>query len=84
MNDNADPTEASEPMPQDTQARLESLEVKAAYQEDAMDQLSAELYRQQLLVERLRQEVQTLRAQLEVNPDSGQGGTPRDELPPHY
>ncbi|MEY2994326.1 MAG: hypothetical protein RL357_1261 [Pseudomonadota bacterium] len=65
-------------------ARLETLEVKAAFSEDAVDQLSAEVYRQQAVIERLLREVQDLRRQLDATRVAGEGGSVRDELPPHY
>jgi SlyX protein len=65
-------------------ARLESLEVKAAFGDDALDQLSTEVYRQQAVIERLLQEVRDLRRQLDATRVAGEGGSVRDELPPHY
>ena len=64
--------------------RLESLEIKASFTEDLLDQLNLTIYRQQELIDRLTQEVIQLRQQA---PDGGAGGAPRnlrDELPPHY
>ena len=63
--------------------RLESLEIKASFTEDLLDQLNMTIYRQQELIDRLAQEVIQLRRQV---PEGG-GGAPRnlrDELPPHY
>lgn len=63
--------------------RLESLEIKASFTEDLLDQLNMTIYRQQELIDRLAQEVIQLRRQV---PEGG-GVTPRnlrDELPPHY
>jgi SlyX protein len=65
-------------------ARLEALEVKAAFSDDAVDQLSSEVYRQQAVIERLLREVQDLRRQLDATRVAGEGGSVRDELPPHY
>ena len=64
--------------------RLESLEIKASFTEDLLDQLNMTIFRQQELIDRLTQEVIQLRQQA---PDGGGGGAPRnprDELPPHY
>jgi SlyX protein len=64
--------------------RLESLEIKASFTEDLLDQLNLTIYRQQELIDRLTQEVIQLRQQA---PDGGAGGAVRnlrDELPPHY
>ncbi|MCO5355928.1 SlyX family protein [Acidovorax kalamii] len=63
--------------------RLESLEIKASFTEDLLDQLNMTIYRQQELIDRLAQEVIQLRRQV---PEGG-GVAPRnlrDELPPHY
>jgi SlyX protein len=63
--------------------RLESLEIKASYTEDLLDQLNMTIYQQQMLIERLVEQIKTLRQQM---PEAG--GTAvrnlRDELPPHY
>ncbi|PIF26332.1 SlyX protein [Acidovorax sp. 56] len=63
--------------------RLESLEIKASYTEDLLDQLNMTIYQQQQLIERLVEEIKTLRQQV---PDGGSGSVRnlRDELPPHY
>ncbi|AVO47915.1 SlyX protein [Melaminivora suipulveris] len=66
----------------DVDARLEALEVKAAYAEDLLDQLNLLVYRQQQTIERLQTELADVRRQV---PEGG--GAPRslrDELPPHY
>ncbi len=65
-----------------TDARLEALEVKAAYAEDLLDRLNLLLYRQQQDIERLQRELAELRRQ---QPEGGGApGSLRDELPPHY
>ena len=63
--------------------RLESLEIKASFTEDLLDQLNLTIYRQQELIDRLTHEVIQLRQQA---PEGGSHGTRnlRDELPPHY
>ena len=64
--------------------RLESLEIKASFTEDLLDQLNMTIYRQQELIDRLAQEVIQLRRQV---PEGGGSPAPRnlrDELPPHY
>lgn len=63
--------------------RLESLEIKASFTEDLLDQLNMTIYQQQQLIDRLAQEVIQLRQQA---PDGGSNGPRnlRDELPPHY
>jgi SlyX protein len=74
-----DLTETSE-----TALRLEALEIKSSYTDDTLDQLSAQLYRQQSQIERLLREVLDLRGQLDAARASGEPLTLRDELPPHY
>jgi SlyX protein len=64
--------------------RLESLEIKASFTEDLLDELNMTIFRQQELIDRLTQEVVQLKQQA---PDGGLGGAVRnlrDELPPHY
>ena len=63
--------------------RLESLEIKASFTEDLLDQLNMTIYQQQQLIDRLTQEVIQLRQQA---PEGGSNGPRnlRDELPPHY
>ena len=64
--------------------RLTELEIKASFTEDAVDQLSAVIVRQQQQIDALLRELQVLRQQ---QPDES-GSVPfrslRDELPPHY
>ena len=64
-------------------ARLESLEIKASFTEDLLDQLNLTIYRQQELIDRLTAQVIQLRRQM---PEGGPSAPrdPRDELPPHY
>ena len=67
----------------DIARRLESLEIKASFMEDLLDQLNMTIYQQQQRIDRLTHEVIQLRQQV---PEAGQGGPRnlRDELPPHY
>lgn len=69
--------------PQDTEARLTELEIKASYAEDLLEQLNTTIYRQQQQIDRLLREVAGLRQQL---PEGTQPvlRNPRDDLPPHY
>ena len=66
-----------------TDARLESLEVKASYMEDLLDDLNLTIYRQQEQIDRLAREVVRLREQA---PSGAAGGasSSADERPPHY
>lgn len=65
------------------QARLEALEMKAAFAEDLLDQLNLTIYRQQQTIDQLLRAVQDLRQQ---QPEGGGAAVRslRDELPPHY
>ena len=71
------------PLTDEIVQRLEALEIKASFTEDLLDQLNMTIYQQQQLIERLVEEIKTLRQQV---PDGGTGSVRnlRDELPPHY
>ncbi len=75
-----------EPMdiPNPIENRLIDLEVKAGFTEDLLDQLNAQVYRQQQQIDALIIELRQMRDRL---PESG-GGVEvrnlRDEIPPHY
>ena len=64
--------------------RLTDLEIKASFQEDALDQLNAVVVRQQRQIDALLQEL----AQLRQQPPDADAHRPfrslRDDLPPHY
>lgn len=66
----------------DTERRLEALEVKASFADDLLDELNATVARQQMQIQHLMQQLRALQEQLPAA-----GATPRslrDELPPHY
>jgi SlyX protein len=64
--------------------RLNDLEIKASFQEDALDQLNAVVVRQQRQIDALLRELANLRAQL-PDPDAPRPfRSLRDDLPPHY
>ncbi len=69
--------------PQQTQERLVNLEVKAAYADDLLDQLSDQIYRQQQQIDLLLHELRLLRDRL---PEDGTAAPRnlRDDIPPHY
>ena len=70
-------------IPEPIERRLVDLEIKAAYSDDLLEQLGAQLYRQQQVMDRLLHELRLLRERL---PEAGHS-TPRslrDEIPPHY
>jgi SlyX protein len=62
-------------------ARVEALETKLAFQEDALQQLSDALVAQQARIDRLEAQVALLAEQLAQAEPGGLGG---DERPPHY
>ncbi|MCO4089041.1 MAG: SlyX family protein [Limnohabitans sp.] len=71
-------------IPTPIENRLVELEIKAGFTEDLLDQLNAQVYRQQQHIDALIQELRLLRDRL---PESGGGAetrNPRDEIPPHY
>lgn len=71
-------------IPTPIENRLVDLEIKAGYTEDLLDQLNAQVYRQQQQIDALVQELRQLRDRL---PESGGGAQvrdPRHEIPPHY
>jgi SlyX protein len=69
--------------PHDTEQRLTDLEIKASFNEDALDRLNEVVVRQQRQIELLVRELMELKQQRPAD------GAPafrslRDELPPHY
>ncbi len=66
----------------DSEQRLTNLETQFSFQEDAIDQLSMVIYRQQQHIDWLLQEVRRLGEQA---PEGGSAPrNPQDERPPHY
>ena len=63
--------------------RLMELEIKAAYAEDLLETLNAQVARQQEVIETLVREIRRLREQQGRAGDDGPASL-RDELPPHY
>lgn len=64
--------------------RLVDLEIKAGFAEDLLDQLNAQVYRQQQQIDALLQALHYLREQ---SPEPGGGGEVRnlrDDIPPHF
>ena len=65
-------------------SRVTELEIKLSFTEDLLDQLNAQVYRQQQQIDALFQELRQMRDRL---PESGGGAEMRnlrDEIPPHY
>lgn len=78
------PMSAAPPSPPDSlQDRLTNLEIKASLSDDWIEELNAQVYRQQLMIEQLQREVARLCGRLD---DQGPATfrSLRDELPPHY
>ncbi len=65
------------------EARLTELEVKLAFAEDLLETLNRTVYRQQEQIDRLQQELRTLRQQMQQSLPSEQRSL-REEIPPHY
>ncbi len=63
-------------------ARLEAVETKLAFQEDAVQQLSDALVAQQARIDRLEAQVTMLSEQLRTQQESG--GAAPEPPPPHY
>ena len=70
-------------IPQAIEDRLVDLEVKAAYAEDQIDQLSDQIYRQQQQIELLLGELRLMRERLPETGTTAQRNL-RDDIPPHY
>ncbi len=64
--------------------RLTDLEIKASFNEDALDQLNAVVVRQQRQIDALLHELADLRNQLPQADTPRPFRSLRDELPPHY
>lgn len=64
--------------------RLEQLETKVAYLEQATTELSDELFRQRRELEVLRGQIATLTSRFDTAQSQPTTYTPEDEKPPHY
>ena len=67
-----------------TEARIDELEARLAQQDQAVLELSDELYRQQRQIAQLTQELRALRARFDALAAREPDVKPADELPPHY
>ncbi len=63
--------------------RLDDIEIKLAHLEDAVNEMSSVMYRQQMVLDRLEQTSEQLRQRM-MNLEPPAAGTPEDEKPPHY
>ena len=75
---------ASEPTMPALEQRLTDLEIKASFNEDALDQLNAVVVRQQRQIDALLRELDDLRNRLPEADAPRPFRSLRDELPPHY
>lgn len=66
----------------DMNERLNNLETKLSFTEDLVDELNQMIYKQQQMIEFLHQEIKGLKDQL--NSQSPETRSLRDEIPPHY
>ena len=71
-------------IPQPIEDRLVDLEVKAAYAEDQVEQLSDLIYRQQQQIDLLLHELRLLRERMPEAGSTGASRHLRGEIPPHY
>ena len=71
-------------IPEAIDQRLIDLEVKAAYADDQLEQLSDLIYRQQQQIDLLLHELRLMRERLPEPGSSGASRNLRDDVPPHY
>lgn len=64
--------------------RLTKIETKIALSEDLLEELNLTVYRQQLQIDRLQQQVLQLAQQLATVSPADRPRDLRDEIPPHY
>ncbi|MBT8445106.1 MAG: SlyX family protein [Gammaproteobacteria bacterium] len=66
------------------EARIMELENRVAHQDQALMDLSDEIYRQQQQITRLEDRSRQLLVRVEALATAGPAGDPSDEVPPHY
>jgi SlyX protein len=66
------------------QERITELEIKLAHLEQAVNELSDVLYRQQGMLERLESSYESLQQRVNSAGDAASNPDPEDEKPPHY
>ena len=64
--------------------RLDQLEIKVAYLEQANAELSDEMFRQRRELEALREQLSALTGRFEAAQAQPTAYTPEEEKPPHY
>jgi SlyX protein len=65
------------------ETRITELEVKLAFAEDLLETLNQTVFRQQEQIDRLQQELRSMRQQMLQSQPAEQRSL-RDEIPPHY
>ena len=65
-------------------ARIDELETRLAQQDQALLELSDELYRQQRQIARLETELRQLVDRMTTAAAAEPAASPADEIPPHY
>ncbi|MCB1734935.1 MAG: SlyX family protein [Gammaproteobacteria bacterium] len=68
----------------DQAARLETLEIRAAFQEDTLATLNEAIIRQQETIDTLRMEIDTMHERLRAMTANLSQVTDDDSPPPHY
>lgn len=68
----------------DALARIEALETRNAYQEATIEDLSAQIYQQQQIIDRLVARVETLTEKVKGLAQGDTAPLPENERPPHY
>lgn len=71
-------------MDPETQARLDELETRNAYQEATIQDLSARIYEQQQLIDRLETRLTSLAEKVKGLATGEAAPLPENERPPHY
>lgn len=66
------------------QERITELEIKLAHLEQAVNELSDVLYRQQGMLDRLETGLENLQQRVKASPETAPDAQPADEKPPHY
>jgi SlyX protein len=65
-------------------ARIEKLEERAAFQENAIEELSDAITEQWKLIDAMKRDTQHLTDELKQVEDNSGRGEPREPPPPHY
>jgi SlyX protein len=64
--------------------RVSEVEIKLTYTEDLIDTLNTTVYRQQLQIDQLVQEMRAMREEKRNEAARVSGRNIRDDIPPHY